>query len=84
MLSSGKVLGKPIPNNARQEWMQRRQNKYQRDKRGHIIDSANDKEGDKGKEKNKEDALVTMNSFDVLNVHEEEMETLMITDGKEA
>lgn len=64
--------------------MQRRQNKYQMDQRSHIIDGANDKEGVKGKGKNKEDIVVTKNSFNALNVQEEEKETLTITDGKDA
>ncbi|OIT03752.1 hypothetical protein A4A49_12492 [Nicotiana attenuata] len=40
VLRSGKVLGKPVPNATRNEWMQRRKNKYQRDSRGYIIDEA--------------------------------------------
>lgn len=82
VLSSGKVLGNPIPNNAKQELMQIRQNKYQRDKRGHIIDGANDNEVVKGKGKKKNDTVVTKNSFEVFNVQEGEKETLMITDEK--
>ncbi|OIT33309.1 hypothetical protein A4A49_09719 [Nicotiana attenuata] len=33
VLSNGKVLGKPVVNQARQEWMQARSNKYQHDNR---------------------------------------------------
>lgn len=62
--------------------MQIRQNKYQRDKRGHIIDGANDNEVVKGKGKKKNDTVVTKNSFEVFNVQEGEKETLMITDEK--
>lgn len=40
VLISGKLLGKLVTNTMRNEWMQRRKNKYQRDSRGYIIDDA--------------------------------------------
>ncbi|XP_070054618.1 uncharacterized protein [Nicotiana tomentosiformis] len=49
VLTSGKVVGKPITNHAKQEWMQSRKNKYQRDNRGHIVDNKQGKEVDNGK-----------------------------------
>ncbi|XP_070014210.1 uncharacterized protein [Nicotiana sylvestris] len=49
VLSSGKVVGKPATNHDKQEWIQTRKNKYQRDNRGHIVDSKQVKEADKGK-----------------------------------
>ncbi|OIT32544.1 hypothetical protein A4A49_28131 [Nicotiana attenuata] len=70
VLSSGKVLGKPIPSPAKQEWMQRRNNRYQRDKNGHIIEACNDKEDVKLKGKAKDDTIATKNSFDVLEVED--------------
>lgn len=59
VLPSGKVLGNSPSNNAKQEWMQKRQNMYQMDKRDHIIDGAKDDGVVKGKENNKEDVVVT-------------------------
>lgn len=40
VLTSGKVVGKPITNIAKQEWMKKRQNRHQKDKRGYMIDNA--------------------------------------------
>ncbi|OIT00903.1 hypothetical protein A4A49_23935 [Nicotiana attenuata] len=40
ILTSGKILGKPVPNATRNEWMQRRKNKYQSDSRCYIIKEA--------------------------------------------
>lgn len=82
VLLSGKVLEKPIPNPAKQESMQRRNNRYQRDKNGHIIEAASEKEGDKLKGKAKEDGVATKNSFDVLEVEESDKTILRITEGK--
>lgn len=59
VLTSGKVLGKPIPNPARQEWMQKRKIRYQRDKNSHIIDNGKEKEDGKFKEKIIEDVVET-------------------------
>ncbi|OIT29626.1 hypothetical protein A4A49_16249 [Nicotiana attenuata] len=47
-----------------------RNNRYQRDKNGHIIEAANDKEDGKLKEKAKDDTVATKNSFDVLEVED--------------
>nr|XP_016452471.1 PREDICTED: uncharacterized protein LOC107777024 [Nicotiana tabacum] len=43
VLTSGKVLGKSNANPTKQEWMQMRQNKYQRNRSGHIIDNSKEK-----------------------------------------
>ncbi|OIT35475.1 hypothetical protein A4A49_21369 [Nicotiana attenuata] len=82
VLSSGKVLGKHIPNPAKQEWMQRRNNRFHRDKNGHIIEAASQNEGDKLKGKAKEYEIVTKNSFDGLEVEESDKTILRITEGK--
>lgn len=42
ILTSGKVLGKPIQITTKNEWMQRIKKKYQRDSRGYIIDNVED------------------------------------------
>ncbi|OIT03571.1 hypothetical protein A4A49_07243 [Nicotiana attenuata] len=83
VLSSGKALGKTISNPTRREWMQWRQNKYQRNKQGYIINNAKGKEDDKLKGKINEEAVATKNSFDVLEVDEAGQPILRITDGKE-
>lgn len=82
VLTSGKVLGKPITNTAKQEWIQRRQNKYQKDKRGHMIEATKSQAVDKLNEKNNDEIVVTRKKFDSLEVEEIENPTLMITDGK--
>ncbi|OIT02225.1 hypothetical protein A4A49_13166, partial [Nicotiana attenuata] len=83
VLSSGKVVGKPVANPAKQEWMQARKNKYQRDKRGYIIDNTKEKEVSNGKGKAKVEAVITNNKFDALEVEENAQPILRITDGKE-
>uniref|UniRef100_A0A1S3Y8I6 DUF4283 domain-containing protein n=1 Tax=Nicotiana tabacum TaxID=4097 RepID=A0A1S3Y8I6_TOBAC len=82
VLSSGRVFGKSIPNQAKQEWMQARKNKYQRDKRGHIIDDKAGKDADKGKGKNKVEEVTMKNKFDKLEVEEIQNPPLQITEGK--
>lgn len=82
VLSSGKVVGKPTTNQAKQEWMQARKNKYQRDKRGHIIEDKTGKEVDKGKGKTKTEEVATMNKFNALEVEEVQNPPLQITEGK--
>ncbi|XP_070045511.1 uncharacterized protein [Nicotiana tomentosiformis] len=82
VLSSGKVLGKPVANQAKQEWMQARKNKYQCDKRGYIIDNTRGKEVNNGKGKAKLDALITNNKFNALEVEEDAQPILRITEGK--
>lgn len=82
VLTSGKVLRKPIPNPAKQEWIQRRQNKYQRDKRGNIIEAVKDQKVDNLKNKSNDEGVVTRNKFDALELEEIEQPTLMITNGK--
>lgn len=82
VLSSGKVLGKPITNQVKYEWMQVRKNKYQRDNRGHIIDNLKEKEASNVKGKTKVDALATKNKFDALEVEEIDQPTLRITGSK--
>ncbi|OIT25401.1 hypothetical protein A4A49_36997 [Nicotiana attenuata] len=62
--------------------MQRRQNKYQRDKRGHIIENAKERENGKLKGKNNGEVVTTSNKFGALGVEEADQPTLMITDGK--
>jgi len=39
VLTSDKVLGKPVPNTTKNEWMQRSKNKHHRDNKGYIIDN---------------------------------------------
>lgn len=63
--------------------MQRKLNKYQRDKRCHIIKAPKDQEVEKLKGKNKEEIMVTKNKFDALEIKGIEKPTLRITDGKE-
>lgn len=82
VLLSGKVLGKLIANPTRQEWMQVRRSKYQRDNRGHIIGTTKEKETDNGKGKNKVKAVSTRNKFDALKVEEIDPPMVRITDGK--
>ncbi|OIT19689.1 hypothetical protein A4A49_40903 [Nicotiana attenuata] len=62
--------------------MQARKNKYQRDKRGYIIDNTKEKEPNNGKGKAKVEVLTTKNTFNALEVEEIAPPTLMITDGK--
>ncbi|XP_070057923.1 uncharacterized protein [Nicotiana tomentosiformis] len=81
-LTSGKVVGKPTTNHAKQEWMQARKNKYQRDNRGHIVDNKQGKEADKGKGKAKVEEVATKNKFNTLEVEEVHQLTLQITEGK--
>lgn len=82
VLSSGRVVGKPSVSQAKQEWMQARKNKYQRDKKGHIIDDKQGKEGDKGKGKTKLEEVTTRNKFNELEVEEVTNPPLQITEGK--
>ncbi|OIT39561.1 hypothetical protein A4A49_05763 [Nicotiana attenuata] len=83
VLSSGKVLRKPLPDPAKQKWIQWRQSRYSRDKRGHIIEALKDQEADELKGKNKEEKVVTKNKFDAVEVEEIKQPALTITDGKE-
>lgn len=83
VLTSEKVVGKPIPNPAKQEQMQRRKNKYQRDKRGYIIDNAKEKEIDKVNGKNIDETTATKNSFNVLQVEDDNQVSLIITYGNQ-
>ncbi|OIS96381.1 hypothetical protein A4A49_42422 [Nicotiana attenuata] len=82
VLSSGKVVGKPATNHAKQEWTQARKNKYQRDNRGHIVDNKQSKEADKGKGKAKREEVATKNKFNALEVEEVHQPILQITEGK--
>ncbi|XP_019240366.1 PREDICTED: uncharacterized protein LOC109220355 [Nicotiana attenuata] len=82
VLSSGKVVGKPATNHAKQEWIQARKNKYQRDNRGHIVDNKQSKEADKGKGKAKLEEVVIKNKFNALEVEEVYQPILQITEGK--
>ncbi|OIT38514.1 hypothetical protein A4A49_05993 [Nicotiana attenuata] len=82
VLSSGRVIGKPIANQAKQEWMKTRKNKYQRDKRGHIIEDKQGKQADKGKGKAKLEEISTKNKFNALEVEEVPNPILQITEGK--
>ncbi|OIT02537.1 hypothetical protein A4A49_18734 [Nicotiana attenuata] len=82
VLSSGKVVGKPVTNHAKQEWIQARKNKYQRDNRGHIIYNTQGKEAEKGKGKAKLEEVGTKNKFNALEVEEVHQPTLQITEGK--
>ncbi|OIS98754.1 hypothetical protein A4A49_18837 [Nicotiana attenuata] len=61
--------------------MQARKNKYQRDKRGHIIEEPKEKEDNKGKGKFKEEAVMSKNKFEALEVEEDAQPILTITDG---
>ncbi|OIT21306.1 hypothetical protein A4A49_37543 [Nicotiana attenuata] len=61
--------------------MQARKNKYQRDKRGHIIEEPKEKEDNKGKGKLKEEAVMSKNKFEALEVEEDAQPILTITDG---
>lgn len=54
VLTSGKVVGKPIKNNAKQEWIQISKNNYRKDNRGHIIEVAKEQGVDNVKGKNKD------------------------------
>lgn len=63
--------------------MQWRKNKYQRNKKGYIIDNAKGKEDDKLKGKTNEEAVANKNSFDVFEVDEAGQPILRITNGKE-
>ncbi|OIT18961.1 hypothetical protein A4A49_42929, partial [Nicotiana attenuata] len=82
VLSSGKVVGKSVTNHAKQEWIQARKNKYQRDNRGHIVDNKQGKEADKGKGKAKHEEVATKNKFNALEVEEAHQPILRITEGK--
>lgn len=82
VLTSGNVIGKPLANWARQEWMQRRKNRYKSDKSGDIIDTLKENEDGKLKGKITEDAVVTKNNFDALEVEKIDQPTLRITVGK--
>ncbi|OIT05237.1 hypothetical protein A4A49_65155, partial [Nicotiana attenuata] len=75
MLSSGKVVGKPSTNHAKQEWMQERKNKYQRDKRGHIIE---DKQGKEIPSQTHEDSgkIDELNEVNSKNLWSDEVEVL--------
>ncbi|OIT26543.1 hypothetical protein A4A49_24370 [Nicotiana attenuata] len=81
VLSSGKVLGKHVANHAKQEWMQARKNKYQRDKRGYIIEEIKEKDNNKGKGKMNEDTVVSNNKFGALQVEDEAEQIMQIKDG---
>ncbi|OIT27581.1 hypothetical protein A4A49_38450 [Nicotiana attenuata] len=61
--------------------MQRRNNRYQRDKIGYIIEGDKEKENGKLKRKAKEDAI-PKNKFDALEIDEIGQPTLRISDGK--
>ncbi|OIS96088.1 hypothetical protein A4A49_10501 [Nicotiana attenuata] len=82
VLASGKVVGKPNTNHAKQEWMQARKNKYQRDKREYIIEENQGKEVNKGKGKAKFEEIATKNKFNALEVEEVQNPPLQITEGK--
>ncbi|OIT21327.1 hypothetical protein A4A49_34708 [Nicotiana attenuata] len=82
VLSSGKMVGKPATNHAKQEWIQERKNKYQRDNMGHIVDNKQGKEADKDKRKAKLEEVATKNKFNALEVEEVHQPTLQITEGK--
>ncbi|OIT23979.1 hypothetical protein A4A49_28030 [Nicotiana attenuata] len=62
--------------------MQRRKNRYQRDRNGHIIEAGNKKNDDKLKGKAKEDVVTTKNTFDILDVQDSDNTTLRITESK--
>lgn len=61
--------------------MQWRQNKYQRNKQGYVIDNSKGKEDDKGK--TNEETVATKNSFDILEAEETDQSILRITDRNE-
>ncbi|OIT08020.1 hypothetical protein A4A49_03627 [Nicotiana attenuata] len=61
--------------------MQARKNKYQRDRRGYIIEETNEKEDSKGNGKAKEEAVMSKNKFETLEVEEDVQPILIITDG---
>ncbi|OIS95873.1 hypothetical protein A4A49_00859 [Nicotiana attenuata] len=82
VLASGKVVAKPNTNHAKQEWMQARKNKYQRDKRGYIIEENQGKEVNKGKGKAKFEEIATKTKFNALEVEEVQNPILQITEGK--
>ncbi|XP_070046536.1 uncharacterized protein [Nicotiana tomentosiformis] len=62
--------------------MRARKNKYQRDKRGYIIDNTKEKEPSNGKGKAKVEAVTAKNKFNALEVEEIAPPTLRIPDGK--
>ncbi|OIT00445.1 hypothetical protein A4A49_03768 [Nicotiana attenuata] len=62
--------------------MQARKNKYKRDKRGYIIDESKMKEDNKGKGKDKEEAVMSRNKFEALEVDETAQPILTIAEGK--
>lgn len=62
--------------------MQSRKNKYERDRRGHIIDNTKEKETNKGKGKSMKEAVVSKNKFNVLEVEDNAQPILRIMDGK--
>ncbi|OIT08875.1 hypothetical protein A4A49_44670, partial [Nicotiana attenuata] len=80
VLSSGKVLGNPTANHAKQEWMQTRRNKYQRDRRGYIIEEVKEKGDNKGKGKINEGTVVSNNKFRALEVEDATLEVEEITE----
>lgn len=58
------------------------ENKYQRDKRGHIIEETVGKKVINVEDKGKEQGVLTKNKFVALEVEEIDQPTLRITDGK--
>ncbi|OIT00548.1 hypothetical protein A4A49_05511 [Nicotiana attenuata] len=62
--------------------MQARKNKYQRDKRGYIIEDKTGKDVDKGKGKTKIEEVATKNKFSALEVEEVMNPSLQIIEGK--
>ncbi|OIT32770.1 hypothetical protein A4A49_08114 [Nicotiana attenuata] len=62
--------------------MQARKKKYQRDKRGYIIEEIKEKEDNKGKGKLNEGTMISKNKFGALEVEEEAQPIMQITDGK--
>ncbi|OIT28931.1 hypothetical protein A4A49_34955, partial [Nicotiana attenuata] len=62
--------------------MQTSKNKYQRDKRGYIIDNTKENESNNDKGKAKVEAVSTKNKFNALEVEEIAPPMLRITDGK--
>lgn len=83
VLSSGKVAGKILTNPGKQEWVQRRQSKYQSDKRGHIIDNANGKEMTNVTGKANGNVISTNNVFDALANDGEYHTTQVVHDRQE-
>ncbi|OIT26539.1 hypothetical protein A4A49_24368 [Nicotiana attenuata] len=61
--------------------MQARKNKYQRDKRGYIIEEIKEKDNNKGKGKMNEYTVVSNNKFRALQVEEEAEPIMQIKDG---